>query len=63
MKTFEYKILPHIVREDELNELGKQGWDLVVAQYGGKLILKRELESSLNQEPHKSLTASSGIER
>jgi hypothetical protein len=43
MKTFEYKILPRIAWEDELNELGGQGWDLVTAQLGGKWIFKREI--------------------
>jgi hypothetical protein len=62
VKTFEYKILPRLVQEEELNALGKQGWDLVAAPYGGKWILKRTLESSPIHEPQKSTNPSGGME-
>jgi hypothetical protein len=56
MKQFEYLThSPDFIREvrrdgrgqrfdyDELQELGRQGWELVTAQPGGKWIFKREL--------------------
>jgi hypothetical protein len=55
MKQFEYLThTPDFIREvrrdsrgqlvdyDELQELGRQGWELVTAQQGGKWIFKRE---------------------
>jgi hypothetical protein len=55
MKQFEYLThAPDFIREvrkdaqgklveyDELQELGRQGWELVIAQQGGKWIFKRE---------------------
>jgi hypothetical protein len=55
MKQFEYLThAPDFIREvrkngrgqfveyDELKELGRQGWELVTAQQGGKWIFKRE---------------------
>jgi hypothetical protein len=57
MKQFEYLThAPDFIREfhkdsrgilieyDELEELGKQGWELVTAQPGGKWIFKREAD-------------------
>jgi hypothetical protein len=61
MKTFEYKILPRMAYENELNELGGQGWDLIAAQPGGKWILKREIVLPPIHEPRKSLNPSFGI--
>lgn len=63
MKTFEYKIQPRMIREDELNELGKQRWELVAVHPEGKMFFKREIESSPKLEPRKNLTPSYGIER
>jgi hypothetical protein len=63
MKTFEYKIFPHMVQEEELNALGRQGWDLIIAQLGGKWILKREINLSPVQESQKDLAPSYGLER
>jgi hypothetical protein len=59
MKTFEYKMLPSLPREDELNELGRQGWELIIAQHGGKWVLKREIDPSLMRELPKNLASSS----
>jgi hypothetical protein len=55
MKQFEYLThAPDFIREvrkdsrgnfieyDELKELGRQGWELVTAQQGGKWIFKRD---------------------
>jgi hypothetical protein len=55
MKQFEYLThTPDFIREvrkdsrgvlveyDELQELGRQGWELVTAQQGGRWIFKRE---------------------
>jgi hypothetical protein len=60
MKQFEYLIhTPDFIREvrktargtyveyDELQELGRQGWELAAAQPGGKWIFKREADSAL----------------
>ena len=43
------------VQYDELNELGKQGWELVTAQPGGKWIFKREVDSAPKVEQGKSV--------
>jgi hypothetical protein len=61
MKQFEYLTHPSdFIREirknaqgkyieyDELQELGRQGWELVTAQHGGKWIFKRETAERLN---------------
>jgi hypothetical protein len=37
-----------LVEYDELKELGRQGWELVTAQPGGKWIFKREAAQGLN---------------
>lgn len=47
MRQFEYRILTTSdLSESALNELGKQGWDLVCStqsiMYGSCLVLKRE---------------------
>jgi hypothetical protein len=61
MKQFEYLThTPDFIREvrkdgqgklveyDELKELGRQGWELVIAQQGGKWIFKREAAERQN---------------
>jgi hypothetical protein len=61
MKQFEYLThTPDFIREvrrdsrgqlvdyDELQELGRQGWELVTAQHGGKWIFKREAAEKQN---------------
>jgi hypothetical protein len=68
MKQFEY--LTHssdFIREvrkdsrgqfieyDELQALGKQGWELITAQPGGKWIFKREAESIPGVEPGRAV--------
>jgi hypothetical protein len=67
MKRFEYLThTPDFIREvrknaqgkfveyDELQELGRQGWELVTAQQGGKWIFKREADGRPNIEQGKS---------
>jgi hypothetical protein len=67
MKQFEYLThAPDFIREvrkdnrgqfleyDELKELGRQGWELVIAQQGGKWIFKRETAEGLKPEQGKS---------
>lgn len=49
MRQFEYRILTTSdLSEAALNELGKQGWDLVCStqsiMYGSCLVMKRECE-------------------
>jgi hypothetical protein len=51
MKTFEYAITSSRISNNELSELGKQGWELVANHPEGKMFFKRELESSPKQEP------------
>jgi hypothetical protein len=71
MKQFEYLThSPGFIREvrrdsrgqfieyDELQELGKQGWELAAAQPGGKWIFKRETESAPGLDPHKTVKPS-----
>jgi hypothetical protein len=71
MKQFEYLThSPDFIREvrkdslgklveyDELQELGKQGWELAAAQSGGKWIFKRETESSMGVVPNKTIKSS-----
>jgi hypothetical protein len=68
MKQFEYLAhSPDFIREirrdnrgqfieyDELQELGKQGWELVTAQPGGKWIFKREADAILKTGQGKSI--------
>jgi hypothetical protein len=43
-----------LVENDELKELGRQGWELVIAQQGGKWVFKREAAGRLNIEQGKS---------
>jgi hypothetical protein len=43
-----------LVEYDELKELGRQGWELVIAQQGGKWIFKREAVERPNIEQGKS---------
>jgi hypothetical protein len=43
MKKFEYKKVFSPVSEDELNNLGKIGWELVHAEHAGYYIFKREI--------------------
>jgi hypothetical protein len=72
MKQFEYLThTPDFIREvrkdsrgqlveyDELKELGRQGWELVIAQQGGKWIFKRETAERPNIEQGKSAKPSS----
>jgi hypothetical protein len=67
MKQFEYLThTPDFIREvrkdsrgqlvdyDELQELGRQGWELVIAQQGGKWVFKREAAGRPNIEQGKS---------
>jgi hypothetical protein len=63
MKTFEYVTTSTRMSNTELNDLGKQGFELVAVHPDGKLFFKRELESSPRQEPRKNLTPSYGMER
>ena len=42
MKEFEYHVEPRILDEEALNDLGKEGWELLVAQPGGKWVFKRK---------------------
>ena len=71
MKQFEYLThTPDFIREvrkdsrgqlveyDELKELGRQGWELVTAQPGGKWIFKREADFTLKVEQGKSVKPS-----
>jgi hypothetical protein len=59
MKQFEYLVHSHdairdirqnnrgrLVEYGGLDELGRQGWELVTAQPGGKWIFKREVDST-----------------
>jgi hypothetical protein len=68
MKQFEYLThAPDFIREvrkdsrgkfveyNELKELGRQGWELVTAQQGGKWIFKREVTEGLKPEQGKSV--------
>lgn len=54
MKMFEYRIVPSPKRStvseltDALNDLGAQGWELVVLDYGC-WILKRERQSEVSK--------------
>lgn len=54
MKVFEYRIVPSPKRStvseltDVLNDLGAQGWELVVLDYGC-WILKRERQSAISE--------------
>lgn len=50
MKRFEYKSFNRRIEEDELNELGIQGWELVshtaaanLTQFGQYYVFKRQL--------------------
>jgi hypothetical protein len=47
-----------LIEYDELQELGKQGWELITAQPGGKWIFKREAEVVPGIEPHKTVKPS-----
>jgi hypothetical protein len=58
MKTFEYATTSSRLTSNELNELGKQGWDLVAIHPEGKLFFKREIESSPKQEPRRNMAPS-----
>jgi hypothetical protein len=40
----------NFIEYDELKELGRQGWELVTAQPGGKWIFKREADEGLKPE-------------
>ncbi|MDR2759126.1 MAG: hypothetical protein LBB78_07090 [Spirochaetaceae bacterium] len=73
MKQFEYLThTPDFIREvrkdsrgqlieyDELKELGRQGWELVIAQQGGKWIFKREAAEGPRPEQGKSAKPPSG---
>jgi hypothetical protein len=68
MKQFEYLThTPDFIREvrkdsrgkfieyDELQELGRQGWELVTAQPGGKWIFKRE--AAAGPKPEQGISA------
>jgi hypothetical protein len=44
VKAFEYKVLIRRAQEDDLNELGKEGWELVAVLPDGKMYFKREIE-------------------
>jgi hypothetical protein len=68
MKQFEYLThTPDFIREirkdsrgilveyDELKELGRQGWELVTAQPGGKWIFKREADEGPETAQGKSV--------
>jgi hypothetical protein len=35
MQKWEYKVLSHYPNQDELNELGQEGWNLVAVVAGG----------------------------
>lgn len=45
MKKFEYKVVTKLLsREDKLNELGREGWELVAVSDGGTdFFFKREI--------------------
>jgi hypothetical protein len=73
MKQFEYLThAPDFIREvrkdaqgklveyDELQELGRRGWELVTAQQGGKWIFKREADGRPNICQGKSTKSLSG---
>jgi hypothetical protein len=72
MKQFEYLThSPDFIREirkdsrgrrieyDELNELGRRGWELVSAQPGGKWIFKRESEPVIKAEQNRPVKPAS----
>jgi len=53
MKVWEYKTVSWIGKEDKLNELGKQGWELVCCDVGTNgwtdfLIFKRPIEEEID---------------
>ena len=44
MKKFEYKVVTKLLsREDKLNELGREGWELVAVNGGTDFFFKREI--------------------
>jgi hypothetical protein len=48
-----------LVEYDELQALGKQGWELITAQPGGKWVFKRETESTRKIEQERPIKPAS----
>jgi hypothetical protein len=56
VKQFEYFSCPTIFDKKELNNLGKNGWELVIAQPGGMWIFKREMEPLFMEQAAKDVS-------